>query len=204
MNLLLGLDPQRRDAVLNAALKEFASKGYDKASTNEIAKTAGLSKALMFHYAKTKRELFLCVYDYFSEILDKRYDAQLDLDEKDIFKRIRQSVLLQIELLKQYPWILEFNKLSSTTSCETVNKELEKRAGKKHSSCCRLFDGMDESGFRKGLDIEKCKQMLLWINAGLTNQLLDGIRSAGANETNYGNIVIKIDGYFDELRKIFY
>ena len=38
---------QRRDAILNAALKEFALRGYDDASTNVIAREAGISKALI-------------------------------------------------------------------------------------------------------------------------------------------------------------
>ncbi len=46
---LAGLEPQKRNAILNAALKEFALKGFDNASTNIIAKDAGISKALMFH-----------------------------------------------------------------------------------------------------------------------------------------------------------
>ena len=52
MTKLLELDTQRRDAILNAALKEFSSQGYDNASTNVIAKEAGISKALMFHYVR--------------------------------------------------------------------------------------------------------------------------------------------------------
>ena len=40
---LLELDPQRRDAILNSALKEFSMQGYDNASTNIIAKNAGIS-----------------------------------------------------------------------------------------------------------------------------------------------------------------
>ena len=34
----LSLKPERRNAILNAALKEFARKGYDEASTNVIAR----------------------------------------------------------------------------------------------------------------------------------------------------------------------
>ena len=56
---LLDLEPQRRDAILNAALKEFAVQGYDNASTNVIAKNAGISKALMFHYVAISRSYFL-------------------------------------------------------------------------------------------------------------------------------------------------
>ena len=72
------LDEKRRDDILNSALKEFASQGYDKASTNIIAKEAKMSKALMFHYVGSKKDLFLAVYDYFiiaKEIFSKDYDS---------------------------------------------------------------------------------------------------------------------------------
>ena len=200
---LLSLEPLRRNAILNAALKEFALKGFDDASTNTIAKEAGISKALMFHYVNNKQELFLCVYDYFAKILDKEYSRKMDFVEKDIFDRIRQSYLLQLELLKQYPWVFEFNKLSTLTKSDEINKELEKRSSKKQSSCC-IFDGIDESKFRAGLDIEKCKQFILWANVGFTNEILDDIRNSDYNALSYELIIRKIDESFEELRKIFY
>lgn len=56
---LLNLETERRDSILNAALKEFVLQGYDNASTNVIAKEAAISKALMFHYVSSKQEFFL-------------------------------------------------------------------------------------------------------------------------------------------------
>lgn len=49
------LQEQRKAALLNAALREFAEYGYEQASTNRIAKEAGLSKPLMFHYVGNKQ-----------------------------------------------------------------------------------------------------------------------------------------------------
>ena len=200
---LLNLEPLRRNAILNAALKEFALKGFDDASTNTIAKEAGISKALMFHYVNNKQELFLCVYDYFAEILDKEYSQKMDFVENDIFDRLRQSYLLQLDLLKHYPWVFEFNKLSVLTKSEEVNKELEKRVSKKQSSCC-ITDGIDESKFRTGLDIEKCKQFILWANVGFTNEILADIRNSEYTALSYELIIEKIDSSFEELRKIYY
>ena len=202
---LLDLEPQRRDAILNAALKEFALRGFDNASTNVIAKEAGISKALMFHYVNSKQELFLLVYDYFTELLNKEYFMQMDFTEKDLFDRLRQSYLLQIGLIKQYPWIFEFNKLSIMTKSVEVNKALEDRADKKQSSCERqIFDMIDVSKFRAGLDIAKCKQFILWANIGFTNQILDEIRNSEASNPDYERIISTLDEYFDELKKVFY
>ena len=202
MKTILDLDPRRRDALLNAALKEFSTQGYDNASTNVIAKEAGISKALMFHYVNSKQDLFLFVYDYFSELLDREYYCKMDYSEKDIFARLRQSYILQMELMKQYPWLLEFNKLSSKTSSDEINKALEDRVPTKPS--CNIFEQIDITKFRDGLDIEKCKQFILWANIGFTNELLDNFRNSKAPNLNYESIVATLDEYFDELRKVFY
>lgn len=202
MTRLLELEAQRRDAILNAALKEFSLRGYDNASTNVIAKEAGISKALMFHYVSSKQELFLVVYDFFSDLMEKEYFGLMNYEEKDIFNKLYQSYVLQISLLKKYPWITEFSKLSSITNSEEVNRELEKR--KAHSNCFpKLFDEIDITVFRKGLNIEICKQFILWANIGFTNQLLDEIRNSEKN-ISYDTLISRLDRYFDELRKIFY
>ena len=202
---VLDLEPLRRDAILNAALKEFALRGFDNASTNVIAKEAGISKALMFHYINSKQELFFLVYDYFNELLDKEYFTKMDFSEKDIFARLRQSYLLQIDLIKKYPWVFEFNKLSTVTSSDEINKALKDRANKKQSFCDQqLFDMIDVSKFRAGLNIDKCKQFIFWSNIGFTNQILDDIRNLQASNLNYKHIITTLDEYFDELRNIFY
>lgn len=202
---LLELEPHRRVAILNAALKEFAKKGYDNASTNVIAKEAEISKALMFHYISSKQELFLYMYDYFSELLDNEYFKKIDYSEKDIFAKLRQSYLLQIDLMKQYPWIFEYNKLSAMTSSDEVNKALENRNSKKQSSCERqIFDMIDASKFRADLDINKCKQLILWANIGFANEILDEIRNLQPSSLDYKKIITALDDFIDELRKLFY
>ena len=202
---LLALNPQRRDAILNAALKEFSLKGYDDASTNIIAKEAGISKALMFHYVSSKQELFLVMYDFFSDLIKNEFLELINYDEKDIFDRLRQSYHLQIKLWERYPWIFEVNKLFRPTNSEEVSKILENRIYEEHSSCYpKLFNGIDETKFRAGLDIEKCKQFILWSNVGFTNEILENIRNSESPAINFELVVEKLDGYFDELRKVFY
>ena len=203
MASILELDSQRRDAILNAALKEFSLQGYDNASTNVIAKEAGISKALMFHYVGSKQELFLVVYDFFSDLMKKEYFDLMNYDEKDIFDRLRHSYALQIVLLEKYPWITEIGNLSRITNSEEINRELKKRV---EHTCCypKLFDGVDTTKFRKGLDIEICKQFILWVNIGFTNQLLDEIRTDETKTIDADILLQKLDGYLDELKKVFY
>lgn len=67
-----------------------------------------------------------------------------------------------------------------------------------------MFDIIDVSKFRASLDIDKCKQFIVWSNIGFTNQILDDIRSSKALNLDYEKIISTIGEYFDELRKIFY
>lgn len=50
---------QRRQEILEAALKVFSKKGFDGSRTKEIAKEAGVSEATIFKYFPSKRQLLI-------------------------------------------------------------------------------------------------------------------------------------------------
>src|SRR4051794_12907935 len=52
---------ERREAVLEAALDEFAARGLEGASTEAIAAKAGISQPYVFRLFGTKKELFKAV-----------------------------------------------------------------------------------------------------------------------------------------------
>lgn len=49
---------ERKDAVLDAALVEFAERGLEGTSTEDIARRAGISQPYLFRLFGTKKELF--------------------------------------------------------------------------------------------------------------------------------------------------
>lgn len=48
----------RREQILDAALSVFGARGYQKATTKDIADAAGISPGLIYHYFKDKEDLF--------------------------------------------------------------------------------------------------------------------------------------------------
>jgi AcrR family transcriptional regulator len=54
---------ERREAVVEAARHEFAHHGLHGASTDAIARSAGISQPYLFRLFGTKKELFLAVND---------------------------------------------------------------------------------------------------------------------------------------------
>lgn len=50
---------ERREAVLAAAMREFADRGFHGASTEDIARAAGISQPYLFRLFGTKKGLYL-------------------------------------------------------------------------------------------------------------------------------------------------
>lgn len=201
----LSLELERRNIIMNAALKEFASKGYDDASTNVIAKESGISKPLMFHYVNNKKDFFLFLYDYCLDILNSEYFDHIDLNEKDIFERLRQTCLLKIQVMQKYPWIFDFIRVAVFTDSEVVKDELVKRRKiVEASSFERFYGDIDTSRFRSELDMEKAKQLIFWAVGGYANQILEQLKSSDILEFDFEKIRTEFDSYLAELRKTYY
>ena len=53
----------KKDAILEAALKVFARRGYHSARTQEIALEAGVAEGTLYNYFSSREEIFLCLFD---------------------------------------------------------------------------------------------------------------------------------------------
>lgn len=55
--------PESRERILEAALRLFSRNGYEETSVAELAREAGVSKGLVYHYFDTKRAVLEAVFD---------------------------------------------------------------------------------------------------------------------------------------------
>src|SRR3954447_20353749 len=49
----------RRAQLLELAQAAFAARSYDEVSIDDVARAAGVSKGLLYHYFPTKRDLYI-------------------------------------------------------------------------------------------------------------------------------------------------
>ena len=83
---------ERKDDVLDAAMIEFAEKGYDGTSTEDIAKRAGISQPYLFRLFGTKKELFKAtVSRCFRETLEMFQRAAEGLRGRDALEAIGRA-----------------------------------------------------------------------------------------------------------------
>ncbi len=79
--------PERRRARTRAALLEaarfvFARKGFEGASLDEIAETAGYTRGAIYKHFRGKEDLLFAVYDQVNEQALERYSNLLDTDRE--------------------------------------------------------------------------------------------------------------------------
>lgn len=108
MEKFLALSQEKQTTIRNAALACFAKHGYEKASINDIAVAAGISKASIFQYFGNKQALYQYLLDYCTVQMKQAYDASaLDLNT-DFFDRVWKVSVMKVENLKKHPHIASF------------------------------------------------------------------------------------------------
>ena len=63
----------RKKQILEAALKIFIKKGYAKTTMDDIVILSGLSKGALYHYYKSKKDLFLDLIDHWEVYTFKNF-----------------------------------------------------------------------------------------------------------------------------------
>ncbi len=93
-DLFRNLSPEKQEKVFQAAVSEFASKGYRNASMNSLVKTAGISKGSIFQYFRSKRNLFDAVLEIAVQQV-KRHLKQVRGETEDLSFPERLEKLLR-------------------------------------------------------------------------------------------------------------
>jgi TetR/AcrR family transcriptional regulator len=200
----LNLNPEKQSRILNAAMKEFAAKGYENASTNKIVKEAEISKGLLFHYFNNKKQLFLFLYDYCIDINMNEFYKKIDLKEKDFFARLRQTQCIKMGLLNKYPEMFKFIEAANMENSEIkndledINKEELENASKS------IFEGIDISKFKDNVDINKAINVIMWTFQGFNNKVLSKARVSVSKQIEYDKAFAEADIYIEMLKNCFY
>lgn len=201
----LNIDTEKQNRILNAAMKEFAEKGYENASTNEIVKEAEISKGLLFHYFKNKKQLFLFLYDYCIDVNMNEFYKKIDLNETDFFTRLRQIQLIKMELLNKYPEIFRFIEIAYLEDSSDIKQELEnKNKELLKSNLDVIFKGIDTSKFKDGIDIEKVINIVVWTLQGFADEIMKKEKLSPSNQVNYEKAFSEVDEYINMLKNCFY
>lgn len=89
--------------IIKICIEEFSNNGYEKTSTDTITSRAGISKGILFHYFKNKKNLYLYMVDYSIKLLaEKTLEKVQEAKSTEFFDRIKEIILLKQHVTFEY------------------------------------------------------------------------------------------------------
>ena len=161
------LPEEKQQSIINAGYRVFSRNDYKSSPMREIAEAAGISKSLLFHYFRNKKELYLFLWDKCAEITIEfltKYDCY---GQKELFESMERGMRAKMELIRLYP------DMGSFTIRAFYEKDPEICAAVQ-ASYHRYFNlkadktrlNLDPEQFVPGLDIPMMYREMYWAAEG--------------------------------------
>lgn len=92
---------ERRAQLVALGLELFSRRAYDEVSIDELARTAGISKGLLYHYFPTKRDLYMAALRHAGERLLGETDTVIE-DEIAPEERVRRGLRTYLDFVERH------------------------------------------------------------------------------------------------------
>lgn len=94
---------QTRRRIKDSALMEFAQRGYEGSSVNNICAAQGVSKGIIYHYFDSKDELYLsCVEECF-QLLTEHLRTRVPAPEGPVQKQLEDYFACRMDFFRMHP-----------------------------------------------------------------------------------------------------
>ena len=192
------LKKEKQDRMINAALKVFAMKGYEHASTDDIVREAGISKGLLFHYFISKLGLYEFIYDYSVKYTMLELSTGVSKTETDYFSLMTQIKQAQVQVMYTYPYMLQFLNESRKEDVSEALVATEEKKGVLPAHYSQIMKRADLSRFKDGVDMEKFFKVVdITLDGLMTEMFLSG----AFQPQQYAE---EVKQYLEMLKKIAY
>lgn len=99
---------ERQRKIMNAGFFVFSKNSYKKSPMMEIAGAAGISKSLLFHYFRNKKELYLFLWDRACAVTMEYLTEYGCYEPDDLFEMMERGMRAKIHMMKKYPNMTAF------------------------------------------------------------------------------------------------
>jgi TetR/AcrR family transcriptional regulator len=159
-------EPEKtRAAILQAALEEFAHEGVAGARTDEIARSAGVNKALIYYYFKDKDGLYSAVLEQVFTGLYSRVNAVLDREDLGPREKMLSYVETHFDYIASspvYPRLVQRELMrTGRNSLSLVTRIMERHGRPVYAKLLKLIEqGSDRGDFRKADPVQALTSIL--------------------------------------------
>ena len=168
----LSIPKEKQNQIVEAGLITFGRNGYRKASVSDIASAAGISKAMIFYYFGSKKELYLYLAELCGNVVMNEVREHFDITVDDFFDRLKMASEIKMSALKKYHGILSFLESMYKERDAEVAEDIAKFfSGKQEAAQGLAVDGTDVSKFKEGIDSQLLLNFLLLAAQGFVHDL---------------------------------
>lgn len=165
------LKSEKQDRIINAALYLFAVNGYKHASTDEMVRTAGISKGLLFHYFGSKAGLYAYLVDFSVKYMLYEFKRVIG-EETDYFDYNDRLELAKANVLGTYPYMNIFVQ-NALTADDVSDDLLISEAIASYTATMKEYSSrLVRPSFAAGVDAGKVDKLITYTSRGLTEEFL--------------------------------
>lgn len=197
------LPEERQELIRNSAMQEFGENTFKKTSADSIAKRAGVSKALLFHYFKDKRELYLYLFQYAidqcMEIFNKHILKADYYGERDFFQTLEMGHKVKMDMVRRHPGLFRFVMRAYYERDSVLTPKLHKKLDDVlEQTTTDFLARMDLTRFKDGVDPRRVVRLLTLASEGMLAET--GAYTAQEIDTLFA----EYKAYADMLRQFLY
>lgn len=137
---------EKQKKILDVAVNEFATEGFDNANINTIAKKAQVSVGSLYKYFDTKTDLFLMSVSYGMSELDSVIEKIVASDD-DVMIKLERLIKSYIAISRRSKVLI---KLYNEVTSESNSLIVEKIAAEIEEKTCAAYKRTIEEGQRSG------------------------------------------------------
>jgi AcrR family transcriptional regulator len=150
------LPEEKRQALLDIAIEEFADNEYAHASISRIVARAGIAKGSIYQYFEDKQDLFLYLLDLSNQTrLDFIRQESLPLNEQGFFAALRRQMSASTRAALAYPRLTRLA-YRAHTGALPFQEEVNRRSQALASEYLRDFvqQGIDQGAIAPDVDLD--------------------------------------------------
>ena len=191
-----------KDHILDACFYVFARNGYKNTSTAMLAEAAGISKALLFHHFKSKKEVYLQSLDLFYTRgrIELGYDKLSD--ELGFFEAKERASVRKLEYYMNNPDAYNFIIEAFYHTPDELRPELDEKYGRimvnREKELRRMFEKVT---LRQGVDREQAFRLVMLVLDSFDDKYLSGISEQDSlDEEKLRDFIIRRNEFLSMVR----
>ena len=153
--MFLNLDAEKQRRIVEAAVDEFAGKGFARASMNVVVEQAGISKGAIFKYFQSKSGLFAFIYRIaLNQVKDYLRAVRDESAGTPFFQRLERVMRAGVEFIRRHPGLARIYYHIRFTGDAPASKEILRELQRESLKFIQALieEGVERGEVRRDLD----------------------------------------------------